>query len=450
MASKYYLLSIIFWTLVIAITAVLTNVVWIEYRSIAVLIGGGVVLSIEVVGFVISLNSVNRKIASFLNALQNNDTSIKLPSGTRNKTSRELHDAFNHVVSIFQEVKMEYAAREQLFLEMIEHSSTGFISIDDHGDFEIMNQTARNLLGAKFTSNLKRLKRNLPELHQLITNLDSGEVKSCRIENEEGFSVIQVSSAGLKFRDQKFTLLSLQDIKNEIDAKEMESWHKLIRIMNHEIMNSIAPITSVSKSLKPIFLKDSTPIDPSEIDEKKIGDTISGLEIIESMSSGLKNFVGHYRKLSKIPEPVITSLDVVNWTDTLKSLGLELIPNDNTELELIIEDGVKAIHADEGLLNQVMINLIKNAVEAPNQRDKKIIKVTVGPASDGKTIIRVINDGSPISEDIQDKIFVPFFTSKEHGAGIGLFLCRMIISGHTGSISAYTNQSAETVFEIIL
>jgi nitrogen fixation/metabolism regulation signal transduction histidine kinase len=373
-----------------------------------------------------------------------------LPTGTRNKTIRELHEAFNHVVSIFQEVKIEYAARELLFLEMIEHSSTGFISIDDHGDFEIMNQTARNLLGAKFTSNLTRLESDMPELHHLITHLNPGELKSCRIEREEGFSIIQVSSAGLKFRDQMFTLLSLQDIKNEIDAKEMESWQKLIRIMNHEIMNSIAPITSVSKSLKPIFLKGNTPIEPSEIDEKKIGDTISGLEIIESMSSGLKNFVGHYRKLSQIPEPVIISLDIVKWTDTLRSLGSELIPNGNIELDIVIQDGVKAINADEGLLNQVMINLIKNAAEAPNPRDIKKIKVTVGAANDGKTVIRVINDGAPISADIQDKIFVPFFTSKEHGAGIGLFLCRQIISGHGGSISAYTNLKAETVFEILL
>jgi len=317
MASKYYLLNIIFWILVIAITAVLTSVVWVGNRSIAVLIGGGVVLSVEVVVFVIRLNAVNRNIASFLNALQNHDTSIKSPSGTRNRTIRELHKSLNHVVSIFQEVKMEFAAREQLFLEMIEHSSTGFISIDDHGDFEIMNQTARNLLGAKFTSNLTRLERNLPELYQ-------------------------------------------------------------------------------------------------------------------------------------IPEPVINSLDVVKWTDTLRSLGLELIPNSNTDLDIVIQDGVKAIQADEGLLNQVMINLINNAVEAPIQRDKKKIKVTIGLTSDGKSVIRVVNDGAPISVDIQDKIFVPVFTSKEHGAGIGLFLCRQIISGHRGSISAFTNQRAETVFEIIL
>ncbi|MCK5138124.1 MAG: GHKL domain-containing protein [Bacteroidales bacterium] len=450
MASRYYLQSILFWTLVIAITTLLTCIVWVNDRSITVLIGGGLLLIIEVVAFVINQNAVNRKIASFFNALQNYDTSIKLPAGNRSKTIKELHDSLNHVVSIFQDVKMEYAAREQLFLAMIEHSSTGFISIDDHGDFEIMNQAARNLLGTNYTSNLTRLKSNLPELHQLITHLEPGEVKSCKIEINGGMTIIQVSSAELRFRNQMFTLLSLQDIKNEIDAKEMESWQKLIRIMNHEIMNSIAPIISVSKSLKPIFLKNNTPVEPSIIDEKRISDTISGLEIIESMSSGLKNFVGHYRKLSQIPEPEKVSLDVMKWSGALKSMGLELIPHDNTDLDIVIQDGVKVIYADEGLLNQVMINLIKNAEEALILTKRKKIKIVIGVSDDGKTAIRVINNGEPISADFQDKFFVPFFTTKESGAGIGLFLSRQIISMHKGSISAFTNQNTETVFEIIL
>ena len=450
MASRYYLIRIIFWILVIAISVLLTSIAWVKDRSMIVLIGGGLLLIIEVVGFVISLNSVNRKIASFLYSLENHDTSIQLPSGKRSKTVRELFDALNHVVSIFQDVKMEYAAREQLFLAMIEHSSTGFISIDDHGDFEIMNQTARKLLGANFTSNLSRLKSQSPELHQLITNLNPGDVRSCKIENDGGISIIQVSSAELKFRNQKFTLLSFQDIKDEIDAKEMESWQKLIRIMNHEIMNSIAPITSVSKSLKPIFLRDNTPVEPSGIDEKKISDTISGLEIIESMSSGLENFVGHYRKLSQIPEPVIVSIDAEKWAGTIKSMGLKLIPHGDTDFDLAIQDGISVILADEGLLNQVMINLIKNAQEAPKQNDRKKIKVTLGLSQEGKTAIRVINNGTPIPADIHDKIFVPFFTSKNNGAGIGLFLSRQIINGHKGSISTFTNQDKETVFEIIL
>jgi two-component system nitrogen regulation sensor histidine kinase NtrY len=164
------------------------------------------------------------------------------------------------------------------------------------------------------------------------------------------------------------------------------------------------------------------------------------LEIVESMSLGLKNFVGHYRKLSQIPEPVIVSLDAKKWTGTIRSMGLELIPHGDTDFDLVIQDGISVILADEGLLNQVMINLIKNAQEAPKQNDRKKIKVTLGLSKEGKTAIRVINNGTPIPADIQDKIFVPFFTSNNNGAGIGLFLSRQIINGHKGSLSTYTNQ----------
>ncbi len=450
MVSKRYWLSLVSWTLLITISSLLISLLWAQSRSVGILIGGGVIMVVEVVAFVTWLNRVNRQITFLFNALENHDTSIRFPAEHNSKTLRELYSSLNHVLSVFQELKLEHAAREQLFISMIEHSSTGFISVDEHGDFEIMNKAARKMLGINYTLNLDRLRVDYPELYKVIQRLKPGEIESCRIEKSDGPTIIQVSSAGLRFHNREFILISLQDIKNEIDAKEMESWQKLIRIINHEIMNSIAPIVSVSKSLKPFFSRKNGPAKPGEIDEKRINDTISGLEIIETMSSGLQNFVHNYRKLSQIPEPVIALIDAVKWAERLESLGQELIPSGLATLTIELKSGVQKFDADEGLLNQVMTNLIKNALEAPIQKGKKHIKATVETATSGKTAIRVINNGVPISTDIQDKIFVPFYSTKENGAGIGLFLSRQIINGHRGSISAFTNQNSETVFEILL
>jgi nitrogen fixation/metabolism regulation signal transduction histidine kinase len=450
MVSKYYLSRVVLWTLTISITALVSALLWAGDRKPGTLIIGVAILAIEVLLFVRSMNVVNRKISSFLDALKNQDTSIKLPDDDPDGILGELYSALNHVVSIFQDLKIEYAAREQLFLSMIEHSSTGFISIDANGDFEIMNKTARELLGATYTSNLSRLGQDMPELHALITTLQPGEVKRCKVERKEGLLVIQVALARLKYLNKEYILLSFQDIKKEIDATEMESWLKLIRIMNHEIMNSIAPITSVSKSLKPIFIRSDHPVEPAEIDSEDIADAISGLEIIESMSSGLKHFVSQYQKLSRVPDPVIEPINVGAWSEKIRHLGSELIHEGNTLLSITVDKGVSEILADEILLNQVMLNLIRNAVEAPCVNKKKNIKVLISQSEDGNSTIRVVNDGEPITKEIQDQIFIPFFTTKEKGDGIGLFLSRQIIYMHKGKLEVYTNKDLETVFEIVL
>jgi len=450
MASKYYFLRIVLWALTLAVTALLSTLFWASDRKLSTLLVGVVLLIIEVLLFVRSMNVVNKRIYSFLEALQNQDTSIKLPDTNHDKVLSEFNAALSNIVSVFQDLKIEYAAREQLFLSMIEHSSTGFISIDSDGDFEVMNKTARELLGVTYTSSLSRLALDLPQLHALITSLQPGELKRCRIDRMDRVEVIQVALTKLKYLKEDYILLSFQDIKREMDMTEMESWLKLMRIMNHEIMNSIGPITSVSKSLKPIFVRSGHPVNPSEIDTGIIEDTISGLNIIESMSTGLKHFVGQYQKLSRVPDPIIESINVQAWVDRIRQMGTELIPDEHTLMKLTVDDGVQEICADETLLNQVMLNLIKNAVEAPSVEDRKNIRIHIARSEDEKSIIRVINDGEPISKEIQDQIFIPFFTTKETGDGIGLFLSRQIIYMHKGNLVVYTDKDFKTVFEIVI
>jgi nitrogen fixation/metabolism regulation signal transduction histidine kinase len=450
MASKNYYFVIVFGTLLIVATAIGLGISLKEPVDPFICIIIVMSLLVEIFLLIFNLNSINRKIATYFNAIQNEDTSIFLPEKSKNKSVREIQQAMNKVVDIFQKIKMESEIRQQFFSAMIEHSSTGFISIDEHGDFEIINETARKLLGVDYTSNMERLQKESSQLYKTLINLKHGEVKSCRIDNAEVPTTVQVSSSYISFKNKNLTLISMQDIQKEIESRELESWQKLIRILNHEIMNSIAPITSVSKSLKNIIKPKENPVKLSSLDENKICDLINGLEVIESMSAGLSNFVNHYRQLSKIPEPILRDIDVKLWSEKIYTISKDCIEENNALLEVVVRPGCVVLSGDENLLNQVLINLIKNAAEAPIRDEKKKIMLEFLPSVNNRTIIKVWNNGELIQPEIIDQIFVPFFTTKEKGAGIGLFVSRQIINLHQGTISVTSTQNEGTFFCIEL
>ncbi|MFN8258407.1 MAG: ATP-binding protein [Bacteroidales bacterium] len=405
---------------------------------------------IETAVFVKFLNKINRKIATFFNAVHNQDTSIHLPENPGSRIISDIYAGMEKTVNVFQSVKMESQFREKLFLTMIEHSTTGFISIDEFGDFEIMNETARRLLGVEYTSNMERLRKSAPELYETIVTLKPGESKSCRLTRSGFSAIVQVASSTITFKDKKLTLVSLLDIQNEIDARELESWQKLIRILNHEIMNSIAPITSASKSLSNILTKKEGIFVSDEINKKVIRDVTNCLEVIDTMSNGLSYFVENYRKLSKIPEPIIQEIEIRKWTGSLQQILAEYINSSGVSFEINVNEHIKMFRADERLLNQVVINLVKNAAEAPYFTTKKEIKINISQSLKGKTEIEVWNNGEPINKENMDKIFVPFFTTKSDGAGIGLYVSKQIVNLHNGSLTMVSNNDSGTSFKILL
>jgi two-component system, NtrC family, nitrogen regulation sensor histidine kinase NtrY len=450
MVSKYYYLNIIFGVLILSVTAMGLGVSLFNTDMGMASILISLLLLIESVVFIAFLNKINKKIASFFNSVQNEDTAFNIPLQSKNKVIQELHKNLNKFIEVFREIKMGNEFREQLYLAMIEHSATGFISIDEYGDFEIMNETSRKLLGVAYTSSLPRLETENPELFQVITSLKPGEIKSCKVSSEETNTIVQVSLSVLKFKDKSLKLVSFQDIKKEIELRELESWQKLIRIMNHEIMNSIAPITSVSKSLMKIYKYKEQPITSSNIDQRIISDTITGLEVIDNMSSGLSHFVNNYRQLSQIPKPLLKEIYIAKWAEYFRIITEESIAQNNAEFNIHTEPDCKKLLADEKLLNQVLINLIKNAAEAPKSDVDKRIELKIKQTETNKIRISVSNNGLPINPDVLDKIFVPFFTTKESGAGIGLFISRQIVSLHGGTISVMSNDTEGTTFTIEL
>ncbi|MDF1550525.1 MAG: ATP-binding protein [Bacteroidales bacterium] len=447
MASKHYYFYTLSGILLIGFSSFLAS--YFFFRQNNLLVGSLIValVIIEIMVFVNSMNQINRKIATFFNAVHNQDTSIRLPENVGSKAIADIFEGMVKTLQVFQSVKMESQFKEKLFMAMIEHSTTGFISIDEYGDFEIMNETARKLLGVQYTSNIDRMKKISPELYETIMSLEPGESRSCRVIRPNLVTIVQVASSKLIYKDKKLTLVSLLDIQKEIDARELESWQKLIRIMNHEIMNSIAPITSASKSLMNIFIKKTGTVEAEQITAQNITDVTNCLEVIDTMSNGLSYFVENYRKLSKIPEPSIKEINIQKWGESLEKILRECI-NNTTLLEVKTNEYLKTFPGDERLLNQVIINLVKNADEAPKGVENKDIKVTLSPSIKGKIDIQVWNNGAPIDKENMDKIFIPFFSTKEDGAGIGLYLSKQIVNMQNGSLTVISDKDTGTVFNI--
>ena len=413
-------------------------------------IGSLIMISVivEVVWLNNYINSLNRKISGFFNAILNNETSINLPEYTSNKLIREISNNMNKAISFFRNQKMESEYREKLLQAMIENSATGFLSINEHGNFELMNDVARKFLGIEYTTNLDIVKSNLPELHYALTNCPTGQSRIVNVTFDNKEATLQVSKSEIIYKEKKLILISLLNIRKEIEEKEIESWQKLIRVMNHEIMNSIAPITSVSKSLGRHFLKEGSPIDKKDVTDKIISDTVNGLDIIENMSSGLSHFVDHYRKLSKIPKPTYKEIKVEEWITGFETMFKEQLKENDINLSIDVSKGPIVCFADISLMNQVILNIIKNAIEALTGLENGTIAIKTEPIKANNIAISITDNGKGMNKDELSNIFIPFYTTKENGAGIGLFLSKQIVHMHEGRIFVRSVKDKSTTFRI--
>jgi two-component system, NtrC family, nitrogen regulation sensor histidine kinase NtrY len=241
-------------------------------------------------------------------------------------------------------------------------------------------------------------------------------------------------------------ILSIQDIKNELDEKELESWMKLIRVLMHEIMNSITPITSLSESLSHIYSTGGHSVLPEEVTVKTIATTLQGLNVIKEQGKGLMSFVESYRKLTRVPEPDKKLFKVADLMSRVQILYNSLEKSDRIDLSFSLKDADLEIFADQNLISQVLINLLKNALEANENNSDGKIMIIAGIDNDQHPEICIIDNGPGIPEKNIDEIFVPFFTTRQNGSGIGLSISKQIMRVHGGKLKVRSVPNKETVF----
>lgn len=446
MISKNLYINLVIRVIFIIVLSLFTGWAVASGKSLRLIILCIIVLTISAVNIITYLNSVNRKIRYFFDSVRNDDSNLSFPVVERNLTVREIYRSMNNVNRQIQDLKIENRNQEQYFKTLIGHLAIGIITFDRKGFVVHSNASARNLIGAEVLTHLSQIERIDRILYQAISNLKPSERRLVPLRTERGEIQLSLKAAGFSSRDDELMIVSVQDIKNELDEKELESWMKLIRILMHEIMNSITPITSLSESLTGIYTLEGEPVTPDRITTDTISTTLKGLNVIKDQGKGLLAFVESYRQLTRIPEPQKHSFRVSQLFERLGVLFNSMMKSDNISLEFSIADPFLEISADQNLISQVLINLLKNAFEANDGAVNGKIIISASLNRDARPEICITDNGPGIPPENIDKIFVPFFTTRENGSGIGLSVSRQIMRMHGGSLKVRSIPEKETTF----
>ncbi|SEF43615.1 sensor histidine kinase [Algoriphagus boritolerans] len=391
------------------------------------------------------VNSINHKLARFLDSIRFMDFSSSFTSDSKMGGSfREVNMAFNEVMEVFKQTRAE-KEEQMLFLQVIvQHINTGIISFNTEGKIGIINNAAKHLLQIPQFRDIKDLGKLSPKLLREVVEMKPGQRISFKV-NANLHLIVQ--SAALKMGGKSWTLLSLQNINAELQSNELEAWQNLTKVLRHEIMNSITPISSLVDSLRTILDEDSY-VQQEGFLIKKDGfkDIQEGLDTIANRSRGLVTFVNAYRDYTNIPEPKKELVQVRNLFENVTGLMREELKSNQIDIqtELLPEETEVLCDADQ--ISMILINLIKNACESvQNQADRSIILRGICQGDMG-TMIQVEDHGAGIIPEALEWIFVPFYTTKKTGSGIGLAISRQIMNLHRGSLQAISIPGEKTVF----
>jgi nitrogen fixation/metabolism regulation signal transduction histidine kinase len=394
------------------------------------------------------VNKTNEDLEKFFSSVQDHDSSVRFSENTKNNSFGKLHDRMNNINTIIQNVKIENERTSQFLQSVVAHVDIGLLSFDMNGRIEIYNRAAKRYLNVQKPRQLSSLKTFNAEIFKIINTIKPGQEILHKMKIDNLLQSILVKATELKFESNVIKLVSFQDITNELDKKELDSWQRLIRVLTHEIMNSISPITSLTTVISGYFKKkdDGNPVPLNNIDRQIVSKTLSGLNTIEETGKGLLGFVDKYRSLTSLPKPDLSKFTIESLFRKCKLLMESNISN-NIKITASVNPEDIAITADYAQVEQLLINLIKNAIEALSVKKNGTIHLKAF-YTENDTIIQVEDNGIGISSDIIEDIFVPFYTTKENGSGIGLSLSKQIMQNHNGTISVNSARDEGSEFTL--
>jgi two-component system, NtrC family, nitrogen regulation sensor histidine kinase NtrY len=381
-------------------------------------------------------NNINRWIAFFLLGIENEDTSLKIPTKTGNKAIDEVFEGMNRLNELFKHTKMEINTQEQYYRSIMNQSATGLFSVNGQGRISITNPAAEKLTGIIPYHHVGSLARVNEALPRFIMESDEQLASSVIFENDKAQKLLFKLSC-IKTTKETIRLIAVSDITKELDNREVEAWIKLARTLSHEIMNNITPITTLSKVIGGYYTKEGKNLNVEELEQKIIDNTVKGLEVIEERSTGLMKFVENYRKFTKLPEPQFKTIDLVRFIENNLMVCSGFDYFNMVKIQTRIESGMVCT-SDENLLSQVFINLMKNAIEALHYHNENEPNpyILVNADGNGSAVsLSITNNGPGIPPELREQIFVPFFTTKEEGSGIGLSLSKQLMLKMGGDLN---------------
>jgi len=407
-----------------------------------------ILLVFQTIYLIVFLNKINRDLANFLIFLQENDTTLAFSRKRIERSFKGLTYQLDKMNQKLQEARIDRERHLHYLRAIVEQVNTGLIACDQSGHLVILNKAAREQLEIHDIKQLSALTDLYPELAVFFR---SGQPYSSpvKVKKGKGFLMLAVKTSLLKFDEKAVSLVSFQNIKPELEAGEIDAWRKLIRIQQHEIINSITPVTTLTTAVRRRLNKGGVRKSLQEITGEDIDDIAVSVETIEERGRGLIDFMERFKSLTTLPELKVTSFDIRKVTDRVGVLFSREFAEQGIRLEVETEDQCMMMKADEKLLEQVLINLVKNSLEAIN-KPGGMIAIRVYKGTSNNLFLQVADNGEGIGPEAIESVFVPSFSTKEKGMGIGLSLCRQIVQLHGGTIRASSVPGKETVMEISL
>ncbi|PKP34693.1 MAG: ATP-binding protein [Bacteroidetes bacterium HGW-Bacteroidetes-17] len=393
------------------------------------------------------INKTNRNLAAFFLRIQSKDTAVNYQDEHVMKNFKGLNFSFDYINKELQQIRIENEQKTHYLNTIVNHVKIGIIAFDDKGKIELFNPEASNILHCEACKFMNTLFEKCPDFHQAITDSKTEKTQVVKINLNAEIQNLAIKRTLIQIGSNTIHIISFQNIRRELDHNELESWQKLIQVLNHEIMNSLTPITSLSKVIRRYIHQDGVIKKASELDDEIIKDIAINTEIIEERGRGLVDFIEVYKNVTKNPKLNLTKFKITHTVEKIQKFYQDRFRSEQIEFEYHIDPDLD-LFADESLIEQMLINLIKNSLEALVDSPNPKIKITAKKSSEGILMIKIEDNGYGIPESELDKIFIPFYSTKENGSGIGLSLSRQIMYLHKGSISVQSIPKEKTTFTL--
>lgn len=394
------------------------------------------------------VEKTNRDLTRFLQSIQHADFSQSFTGGGLGTSFDDLKAAFTRVTDEFRRARAEKEEHFRYLQTVVQHVGIGLLAFKHDGGVDLINNAAKRLLKVPYLKNIAGLGPVSSALVSVLRQLRSGEKALVKIDDPESVVQLAVYATEFKMRDETFTLVSLQNIQSELEEKEMEAWQNLIRVLTHEIMNSVTPISSLASSVKDLLQTREDPNGDLAVDLETLADVRSAVQTIQKRSEGLLHFVDSYRNLTRIPKPTFQVFPIKGLFEQVQQLMSTSVRNNGIAFHARIEPNSLELTADPELIEQVLINLLLNAMQAVQEQPHARIDLNAQLDERGRVVIQVKDNGPGIIAEAREKIFIPFFTTKKGGSGIGLSLSRQIMRLHRGTISVSSEPNVATVFTL--
>ena len=394
----------------------------------------GVLVVLAVAELIRYVEKTTRELTSFLSFVTHNDFSVPVPTQDKGRAFDKLEAAYRLLTGKFRDMNLQKAADHQYLEAVVEHISIALVCLDEQNNVKMLNSPVRRLFGLPYLNSLRSFARIDTRLPELLERLDDGERTLFAVRLGDETLQLVLYATRFTLLDQRYKLVSFQNIRDELDQREIDSWQKLIRVLTHEIMNSVTPIISLSKLVSDTLVDDDG-ASLRTMTRQEQNDLQRSVTAIHARSSGLLDFVQAYRSLTNLPAPVFVDVPVAPLLERVRTLMSQELAERHVQLALTCDDATLVFRADSGQIEQVLINLLRNALEALAEVVGPRIELRAQRDERGKLLLQVIDNGPGIDPAHLDSIFVPFFTTKRNGTGVGLSISRQIVQMNKGFIS---------------